>query len=255
LKLCWLASGSRGNCLAVWAGDPPQGLLIDVGINYRQMRRRMDYAGIKASWFKAVLLTHCHGDHHDGIRIFTEHHGLPIYCTTETADRVEFVSDHPGIHVPIEMRAKWEIAGFEVSCLPVWHNAAGAVTYFLRELPDGPRLAMLFETGQITAEMIAASHGADVLAIESNFDPRMLADSDRPMSVIDRVAGNHLGNNKCQDYLRKICEDPPRLTVLLHLSSECNRPEIALKLARDVLPSGRLVAAMQDSPTEVFDVP
>jgi phosphoribosyl 1,2-cyclic phosphodiesterase len=242
--------------LCVWrepANAEPEGLLVDVGLSYRQIIRRMYRAGIEPRWFKAVLLTHNHGDHHQGIRIFTEHHGLPIYCTTATAERIEFLVDHWGIHVPIEMRKSWEIAGFAVTCLPVIHNAAGAVTYFLRELPDGPRLAMIFETGRITAEMIAASHGADVLAIESNFDPRMLADCDRPESVIDRIAGNHLSNNKCQEYLRKICEDPPRLTVLLHLSQECNRPEIALTMAREVLPSGRLVAAGQDEPTEIFE--
>lgn len=240
--------------LCVW-NERDEGLLVDVGLTYRQIGLRMHRAGIDPAWFQAVLLTHCHGDHHHGIRLWTEHHGLPIYSTSETADRVEFLSDHPGIHVPIEMRQAWEIAGFEVTCLPVVHNAAGAVTYFLRELPDGPRLAMIFETGRITAEMEAAAAGADVLAIESNHDPRMLADNTKlPGFLVDRIAATHLSNVKCQQYLRKICEDPPRLTVLLHLSQENNTPELALMMARQALTSGQLVAADQDQPTEVYEV-
>lgn len=252
--ICSLASGSRGNCLAVWAGTPPTGLLIDLGLSFRQMRRRMNAVGIEPAWFKAVLVSHAHGDHCSGLRLWTEHHGTPIYCTDETAERVPFLLDHWGLHVPLAMRAKWEIAGFEVTALPCIHNIAGAVTFFVREMPDGPSLAQIFETGRITAEMIAAAHGADVLAIESNHDPRMLADSDRPGFLIDRVAGGHLSNLKCQDYLRKIAADPPRLTMLLHLSGECNTPKLALLMARQAMPFGTLVAAGQDEPSKVYVV-
>jgi phosphoribosyl 1,2-cyclic phosphodiesterase len=243
----------------VWGGAPPAGLLVDVGLSYRQTLRRMAQRDIDPYWFRGVLITHYHGDHVSGIKPWVEHHGTPVYCTRETADKVEFLSLHDRICVPVETRREWEIAGFAVRAVPVIHNAEGACTFFLREIATGQRLALIYETGRITKELAAAAADADVVLLESNHDHRMLADNDKlPGFLVERIASTHLSNVAAGKYLETLPESA-RLVILLHLSSENNHPDLALKVASDAIArAGRqqvpVLAAPQDAPTEVLEV-
>lgn len=61
LRFCFLASGSKGNCL--YLESDGRALLIDCGISRRQVFLRMEAAGLKPSSLEAIVLTHEHGDH------------------------------------------------------------------------------------------------------------------------------------------------------------------------------------------------
>ena len=81
--------------------------------------------------------------------------------------------------------------------------------------------------------------GADLLAIESNHCPDLLASSGRPAFLIDRIAGSHghLSNQQCVAAVQAIsAKQPPNAIVLLHLSAECNHPHAIENLWREHLP-------------------
>ena len=58
LQFCSIASGSRGNCYLVKAGEYV--LLIDAGISGKKIEEGLNEAGISANQVNGVLVTHEH---------------------------------------------------------------------------------------------------------------------------------------------------------------------------------------------------
>ena len=232
-------------------------VLVDCGLNYTQTLRRMRARDLDSAIFEAILITHHHGDHCAGLRLWVEHHGTPCYATAKTCDKVEFLSDHPGICVEVGMTDLFDIAGFVVESVPVVHNAEGAVTYMVTERSTGDKLALLYETGRITNQLRAAAAGAHAVLIESNHDRRMLADNEKlPMFLVERIACTHLSNPVAAKYLESL-DETVRLVVALHRSRDNNDPELCRKVLGAALtqrPTVRLVLAEQDEPTEVLEI-
>lgn len=256
MKLCSLGSGSGGNCLAVW--NDHGGLLIDVGLNRKQTLARMAQREINPEWFSAVLLSHAHGDHHAGLKLLAPQLDTLVYCTQETADAVPFLCDHPGLHRPIGVRDVFEVAGFTVQARPLVHNAAGACTFMVREQGTHAKLAVLFETGRLTKELIEAAEGATAIAIESNHDRKMLAANEKlPLGIMERVAVTHLSNVAAAKYLETL-NGATRLVLALHRSRDNNHPDlcrVTLQAALDKAGSkAELVLAEQGEPSEVFEI-
>jgi phosphoribosyl 1,2-cyclic phosphodiesterase len=81
--------------------------------------------------------------------------------------------------------------------------------------------------------MIDHLRGVDVLALESNYCPVLQVASDRPRFLKDRImcGSGHLSNEQCARAVGLIA--PRSHVVLLHLSQECNTPELALAGHRD----------------------
>ncbi len=251
MKFCYLGSGSDGNCLAIWHGD--RGLFIDCGLSYRQTIRRLRLRDIRPEWFQAIFISHAHGDHVDGLRLCTEHWGLPIYATHPTAKAVEFLRLHEKIHRPIGMRDVASVGPFTVRTVPVVHNSTGAVTFMVEQ--GGATLALLFETQRITDELALAARGAQAVLIESNHDRNMLATGPYPDFLVERVAATHLSNPSAAAYLKTL-DGAAKIVMLVHLSQQNNDQQLALDTARAALGEREvvLVAASQGEPTGVYEI-
>ena len=68
MRVVSLGSGSSGNALLVEAG--PQGrtrLLVDAGLNARTITSRLQSVGVSPAQLQAILVTHEHSDHVQGI--------------------------------------------------------------------------------------------------------------------------------------------------------------------------------------------
>ena len=101
------------------------------------------------------------------------------------------------------------------------------------------KFALATDLGDVPKAFLDLAEGADVLAIESNHCPDLLASSGRPAFLIDRIAGNHghLSNQQCVTAVQAITTNrSPNAIVLLHLSAECNHPHAIENLWRERLP-------------------
>ena len=58
MKICSLASGSKGNCLYLETGETR--LLVDAGLSLREITARLTSAGIPPESIHGVLVTHEH---------------------------------------------------------------------------------------------------------------------------------------------------------------------------------------------------
>lgn len=239
LELCVLASGSGGNASLVRAGR--NAMLIDAGIGPLVADRRMIGTGLDISSIRTICLTHLDGDHinpawfrmilrHE-IRLFVPANQIkllrrlarledvlkPIMALTKTFDKDEF---HP---LP------------EVSCIPIrlQHDRKGSFGFLLQT----PRTRVGYATdfGRATPELVELFAGAGIVAIESNYDPEMQMQSDRPRRLKQRIMGGagHLSNPEALELVRRILDrtvekcgtdHPLHHIVLLHRSRRCNCP-------------------------------
>ena len=76
MKICSLASGSKGNCLYLETGDTR--LLIDAGLSLRETLLRMDERGIDPAAVDAVLVSHEHIDHIRSAGSFARKFKIPV---------------------------------------------------------------------------------------------------------------------------------------------------------------------------------
>jgi phosphoribosyl 1,2-cyclic phosphodiesterase len=250
LQFAMLASGSSGNACLLQVGS--LGVLIDVGVGPRQLAQRLSAVG--ASWRQigAVILTHTHGDHWKERTLdHLRQRDIPIYCH---AFHQEYLASTSCVFS--KMRSKGLVHSYEADqeiCLgsrmrirpiPLRHD--DRATFGFRLDIDSDRdhsalaLAYLADLGCWDADLVSALQEVDLLALEFNHDVEMEEASGRSPRLIERVLGDdgHLSNAQAAELLSQILRhsSPGRLRhlVQLHLSRECNRPSLAVQVAREV---------------------
>jgi hypothetical protein len=105
-------------------------------------------------------------------------------------------------------------------------------------------------------ELVSAFSGVDVLALEYNHDELLERNSPRPKFLVDRVLGDmgHLSNRQAAELTATIAgrsgDGYPGHLVQLHLSKDCNKPELAAVAGREALvglnPATEVITARQD---------
>ena len=77
-----LASGSKGNSTVVTGGGTR--ILVDAGLSCRELFRRMKLAGEDPETLDAIIVTHEHTDHINGLVVTARKLGIPVYFTEGT---------------------------------------------------------------------------------------------------------------------------------------------------------------------------
>jgi phosphoribosyl 1,2-cyclic phosphodiesterase len=77
-----LASGSKGNSTIVSGGHTK--ILVDAGLSCRELFRRMKLAGEDPATLDAIIVTHEHQDHVNGLAVTARKLGIPVYFTEGT---------------------------------------------------------------------------------------------------------------------------------------------------------------------------
>lgn len=221
-----LCSGSSGNC--TYLGTRTQGILIDAGASAKAILAALAEIGIDGrSAVKAVLVTHNHNDHIKGLRVLTKRLRVPVYSTVETLEGIlDTVGLSPGAEA-VELSPRMEIAGMEVTSFDTPHDVAHSVGFRIRA---GERtVGYATDLGEVTPEIRQGLSGADLVLIESNYEPRLLDISSYPYHLRRRIASDHghLSNPDCADAVRRLALSGTGRFVLAHLSLENNTPELA----------------------------
>lgn len=241
--LCVLASGSSGNCsvLALRRGGAVRFMLIDLGLSPRRTLGMLAGMGLGLHQLDAALVTHLDHDHlHDGWR-----RQMPGHVRV-------LMHDRHARHLRVHDRDRWRLHPFDggaalapdedvlVHPLALKHDELGVTSF--RIDCSGPlgaaSLGFATDVGRVPVELLdlfgASEDGrrsaVDVLAIESNYCPAMQRASSRPPELKQRIMGGH-GHLSNQEALTAILQIEPREhVVLLHLSQECNDPDIVAAL-------------------------
>lgn len=77
MKLCVLASGSKGNSIYIEAGNTK--LLVDVGLCCSKIQERLKEIGVSPEEIDGILITHEHTDHIKGVSAFSNRYNTKVY--------------------------------------------------------------------------------------------------------------------------------------------------------------------------------
>ena len=257
MRLRVFGSGSKGNALAIRSGGTL--LLLDCGFSCRELKKRMTACGVCPADVTAVLFTHDHDDHCKGIATFHKRHPLvPLYANGNTADAIATLTGVEDGWRIFETGEPFAIGDVSVSAFSIPHDAADTVGYLFSDAASS--LFVATDMGVPTLPVKYALAQATCAVLESNHDPTLLACSDRPVSLKQRISGRcgHLSNQDAADLVREVA--PPNLKTLLlaHLSRPCNAPHLALESMREALKDIEredvaLAALDQDEPSDLYE--
>lgn len=229
LELCILASGSAGNAAIV--RSPSGVLLIDAGIGPRSLSERLKGTGVYLSDISALCLTHLDGDHFSP-RWSSPllHLNIPIHCHVNKIAALALSCQEllPLIRA-FDCTPFWPMDG--VLCDPIHfaHDKLGSHGFLVDGF--GYRIGYATDLGRVPRHFFDHFRDLDCIALESNYDPQMQADSGRPWFLKRRITGGHghLSNPQAFEAIRKILDRGRRLPdhiVLLHRSQDCNCPDL-----------------------------
>jgi phosphoribosyl 1,2-cyclic phosphodiesterase len=223
LRFALLGSGSRGNGLLVECG--PTAILVDCGFTLKETERRLARLGREAGELSAILVTHEHGDHADGIGPLARKYGLPVWLTTGTHAALGSAQTSRLPHC----RLFGDHEDFAVDALAVHpytvpHDAREPCQFVFS---DGThRLGLLTDAGHITPHIETQLSGCDALILECNHDSDMLAEGPYSESLKQRVGGplGHLNNDASAALLASLDTGRLQHIVAAHLSEKNNTP-------------------------------
>lgn len=236
LKAATLASGSSGNSLVV--SDGRVHILIDAGISAKRIASGLRALDIIPQDLSAILITHEHSDHINGLQVLCRQTGADIITAEPTARQICYrmagLEERFQVFTPGE---RFAVGDLVVGAFPTSHDCACPVGY---TVGDGQRkMALCTDTGVVTREAALAVTGAGLLVGEFNHDVDTLRAGPYPARLKARILGDrgHLSNEAGAKLAAWAVRHGAGRVVLAHLSKENNTPEMALRAAREAMAS------------------
>lgn len=265
LQFCSIASGSKGNCYLVKAGNTI--LLIDAGISGKKIFEGLKAAGINPEDVDGVLVTHEHSDHVKGVKMVCKK-SEKAYVYANQATWEQFVDEKfKDRHRVFYTNEKFAIGDIEIMPFSVHHDAVEPVGYSI--VYKGRKLSVVTDTGHISQDIYDEIKDANLLVLESNHEVNILKMCSYPYQTKMRILGEHghLSNVAAADCLcdmleEKCNEDQCKTVLLAHLSKENNTPGMAKLAMKNTLEERGLLSSQkvnlevitQDKQSEIYTV-
>lgn len=230
MKLSLLASGSKGNSCYVETKETK--ILIDIGISALSEEKRLIELGIDPNDIDAIIITHSHVDHIDGIKVFSKKHKVKVYLTPKIKE--EMGDKCPANYEYIDkylMIKDLKIITFKTS-----HDTEDSNAYILEN--DSKSAVYITDTGYINKKNHKILENRNIYVFESNHDIDMLMNNDKyPYHIKQRILGDkgHLSNVDSSYYLSKFIGPQTQYIILAHLSEQNNTEELALLTLKESL--------------------
>ena len=230
---CPLASGSKGNCL--FLGTKSCRILIDAGISFSAIEAKLSQINVDIKSINAVLVTHEHVDHIAGLKVICEKLNIPVFANSSTARGIcDALKIRPRFRI-FTTGESFHFGDLEIYPFSIPHDTLEPVAFTIKT--QGLKIGVCADLGHVTTCVKNALRECDFLYLESNHQPSMVHACSRPLVYKQRVLSRqgHLSNQECASLLVDIWHNRLQHVFLAHLSSECNHPELALKIVSDAL--------------------
>ena len=277
MEICVFSSGSCGNCTLVQTKN--LNILIDAGITKKAIDENLINHNLTLNDINYVLITHEHADHvraflsllkYDNIKILmsigTYNELLKankskekfydlIRCKKDNGDIILLAREQDHIHyVPIK------VLDLTITPIPAYHDAAECVGYVIEDSQN--KLVNLTDTGYVHNKIFDLIADATCYILESNHDPQILMNSERPYYLKQRILSDHghLSNQDSMIVLAKIMGPNTKLVMHAHVSQECNLTKI-IELTRKnifneygIITDGIKFVVLGETPSEDFSI-
>ncbi len=227
-----LQSGSNGNCVYVEADGTK--LLFDAGISGARAADRLKSFGRDIKEVDALIISHDHSDHSRHAGVFQRKFDVPIYITPKTLHRASLKQNLGKLTDVQHFQSGDELRFGDVSVLtiPCPHDGVDGAVFVVSS--GEKRLGIWTDLGHVFKDLYTEIAPLDAVFLESNYDPRMLAEGPYPPFLQRRISGpeGHISNAEAAELLQAGTQ--LKWACLAHLSNNNNDPETALKTHREV---------------------
>ena len=253
LSVCVLASGSKGN--AVYVSDGTSAVLVDAGLSGKAIERRMQERGLDPTDLTALIVSHEHTDHVQGIGVLSRRYKLPVFIAPGTLDAAPRIGR---LHetFSFECGCDFAVGGLRIHPFSISHDAADPAGFTLQG--NGTKIGIATDLGIATAMVKEHLRACSLLILEANHDPDMLINGPYPWPLKQRIKSRsgHLSNEESKALLGEVQHDALKHVVLAHLSETNNAPDTAYQTVVSALTfcKPKVSVALQDHCGELIQL-
>ena len=225
LSVCVLASGSKGN--AIWIADDHTQILFDAGLSGIEIQRRCQSRGLDPAQLNAIIVSHEHADHIQGVGVLSRRFHLPIYMSRKTEMMAGHVLGKVADIRHFDCGTAFSVNTLFISPFSIPHDAEDPAGFTINR--DGIKIGIATDLGVATAMVKERLKACHILVLEANHDPEMLIKGPYPWPLKQRIQGRtgHLSNTESRKLLSDLKHEGLQHVVLAHLSETNNTPEKA----------------------------
>ena len=250
MRVCVLASGSKGNCCYIETNQTK--ILIDIGLNSLTTEKKLKEINIDPDEIEGIFITHTHKDHVEGLRVFNKKHKAKAYLTEimykelhQELKNYDFITDIT------------TIKDIKVTAIKTSHDAEDSNGYIIEN--EDKEIVYITDTGYINIKNHKLLKNKNMYILESNHDVEMLMNNPNyPYHIKQRILGDkgHLSNKDTSYYLKKFIGANTKHIILAHLSEHNNTDELALKTLKETIENNDIDIriAHQETKTELIEV-
>ncbi|MBQ7977990.1 MAG: MBL fold metallo-hydrolase [Clostridia bacterium] len=235
MRVCVLASGSKGNCTFV-EGENTR-ILIDAGLNKTEIENRLNTIGIEPSSIDSILITHEHSDHIKGVGAFARAHKCKIFAHPDTwgamQEKVGTIQAEKRVGI---FGSNFYINELAITSFDLSHDSAHCLGFSVHE--GNKKISTATDLGFINDTIIKHLADSSLVILESNHDiPRLMSNPKYPLYLKQRILSNrgHLNNKDSAEAVLKMLGYGIRGLIAAHLSEENNTPDLVMKALNDIV--------------------
>lgn len=235
LKFCSLYSGSSGNSLFVQSNNTK--ILIDCGTSAKKIENALESIDVDITDIDAILVTHEHSDHVQGLGTISKKHDIPVFANFETWNAMKTQKDkiaNSNIKI-FENDTEFQIGNLQIFPFSTPHDAANPCGFSICN--GTKKISIATDLGHITENIYTNIKDSKFMLLEANYEPEILKVSSYPYALKQRIAGphGHLSNIDAGQTVSNLFGKELKEVMLGHLSKENNFPEMAYKTVLEQL--------------------
>ena len=223
MKVCSLASSSKGNCTAIY--NERQIVLVDMGITLKDLEEKFNRLGLDIANLVGVVITHEHGDHVKGIGALVKKYGVPIFCHYDSFAGVLYKTKLQSAAVIRFNDSPFVLGDFIIESFRISHDVF-CVGYNIYE--NGTKISIMTDLGYTTTDIVERLYDSRLVILEANHDEEMVRRGPYPAMLKARVLGKqgHLSNTSSAKVVVELAQHNVKQVLFAHLSEENNTPEL-----------------------------
>ncbi len=224
IKICPLASGSKGNSIFIETKNAK--ILIDAGLSFLQLTKRLNQINVSIEDIDAILITHEHMDHIQALKVIADKVNVPVLANSDTAKGI-----YNNLHVMPKMKIfttgeEFEFKDMKILPFSIQHDTLDPVGFIIKN--NSYKMGFCADIGFVTSLVKNTLKGCDYLYLEANHQVSMVHSSERSYVYKQRVLGRqgHLSNVESFSLLKDLINPKLKYVQLAHISLECNSKDL-----------------------------
>lgn len=251
-----LSSGSKGNTTYIETNSTK--IIIDMGNSCKYVVEKLNLLGIDPNDIDAIMLTHIHTDHINGLKTFLKKYNIKVYLASSMLNYLPFISNYFIIDDSIDSLV---IGDVNIDVIRTSHDVEDSFGYVVNNLDKS--VVYITDTGYINQRYFDLLKNRNAYVFESNHDVEMLTNGRYPFELRQRILSDkgHLSNYDSAKYLASFIGDNTKYIILAHLSEENNTVSLAhntliMRLDKSKIDYSdiKIVEALQNKETDFIEL-